>query len=183
MQENSVVLYTRISETRPPAPSGELNARQEPTFNVRATGISTCGIIKDPNSSSFSNETREVDLVFTSITTRQLEFISRGSELFIQGASCISYKTPVIYPKALFAAMSVSGNATDSEDIINWLGNKLNAIPGDKTYEALTALLPKERRITIIRVKPGQWSLKASPQQIASGNKMYEGIEEQFGGI
>lgn len=184
MQENSVVAYVRIADVKHPIPSNESNSRGEPTFNVKAIGHTICGSMRDPNTGSYSNETREMDLIFTGITVRQQQFIARGSDIFINGASVISYMTPVIYNKSILGCISETGEAKDASDIINWLTSKLSSVEDLTPAQrgALLNLIPSQRRITIVRVKTGQWTIKATTNQINNGISI-DGTSEDFGGI
>ena len=181
MQENTLIAYVRIADVKPPIPTGEVNGRNEPVYNLRAIGHSICGSIRDPNTGTYSNEARELDLVFTGITGRQQEFIAKCSEILVNGASVISYMTPTSFPQSVFGCISLSGKASNASDIVQWLLEKIPETDHN-VRNAIALLVPEQRRITIARVKPGQWSLKASVNQINTGATM-QGVMDDLGGL
>lgn len=177
MQENSLNAYVRISKIKNPVATGELNGKGDPVYTITAVGIALCGSIRDRDTGSYQPEYRDIDLVFSNISSRHSEMLSEGCEILIGGANVVSYDSDIAYPRKMFGMLSNqdSDDATmTQEEIVEFLVDSVTKAHPDLSFvnvsRQIGTLIQRSRRRTVVRVMPGQWSLKASPKQIATAH-------------
>lgn len=175
MQENSLTTYARITSVKNPVATGQKNGKGDPVYTITATGTTLCGSTRNPETGNYEQEFREIDLVFSNITARHGEMLSEGCEIMVHDGVVISYEASVNYPRRLFHLLTTEETTAASlqqPGIVDFLVDAVTKahpnLPFDEVAKQLNTLIQQSRRKTIVRVMPGQWSLKASPKQIAN---------------
>ena len=177
MQENNFICYGKIKSLRPPTPSG-VNNRNEPVYNVVAILATLCG--SNYADGQISPEVREVEVVFNNASQRQIDLLSVNSEIMINGASVITTEVNQSYPKERLSEFTSLSNEFNRDVLLNFISEcvynttngNINAI-----RDQLALLIPSTRKKTIVRVKTGQWSLKASDRQLVSATNIDQGFD------
>lgn len=179
MQENSFSCYGRIKSVNPPIATGSINNRNEPLYNVTAALISVCGSQRDETTNTFSDDVREVDVVFQGITNKQIEMLVPQSEVLINGGSVISTDLTQKYPRhrlsELLSNKSIDTSDAEAAELVAYIAEAVSA-QYNKNFknvvEQLSLLITDTRRKTVVRVKSGTWRLKATDRQVSNARSL-----------
>lgn len=173
MKKNHFFGYLTLQSLKKPMPNGRLSTKsKDPLYDIVATGKSELGSSFNNETNSWEIEVREIDLTFINLSERQLNLLTPPCEILINGGQLITYMRPVVYPTNIVGIFDPDNqnSSIDRNDLIKAIASKLN-MPEDKVLPALGALIPTERRVSILRVSPGDWALQASSKQLAVAHK------------
>jgi len=179
MQKNSFGGYFSVVGVKTPVPN------EKGKFNVTATLISQVGSIFNTETNKYEQEVREVDVLFVDLSEKHLRIIAPNSEIFINGGNVISYRSPWSYDSNKFQELlndkDPSSPKTNREHMIQKIMNSLKVTLPDDNHEdiqrELNIAIQFDRRVTIVRCKPSDWSLQANPAQVSAGVKV-ESLED-----
>jgi hypothetical protein len=176
MNKNHFVGYGTIASVKAPIPSNNTNRQGDPLFALQAVAVFDCGNVRDPNTGVYSTERREADITFTQMSMKQCELICEKAHIFINGGSIISTDAPQAYPRSKYKILSSDPdrqeNVVHPDEIVAFLTQAVTqfdpALDHTQVFDRIRDLIPMTRRRTILRVQSGQWTIMASPKQIAS---------------
>lgn len=168
-KENFVHAYFQITQVNSPAPTG-IQRGGRPTYNVRAKGISVVGYNPGGPDSTAGPEVRETDLLFTDLTDDHARRLTPNCEVSIFGASVYSYDAQLKYSRSHLGPLAPEGDSPylEANEIAEHLTKLLNL---DST-DHFSKVIPSSRRVSVVRAKPGEWQLRASPVQVKEAQRL-----------
>ena len=176
MQENSFICYGKIKQLKVPTPAG-VNSRNEPVYNVVATMSTLCGSAYTDG--QVSSEIRDIEIVFNNASQKQIDLLSVNAEVMINGASVITTDMPQSYPRERLHTIATAGDF-NRESLIDFISECVyNTTNGNiqQIRDQISLLIPATRKKTIVRVKSGQWTLKASERQIVNATQIDQSFD------
>lgn len=164
MQQANFNGYLTVKSVSPPRPM-EKQARNGATlYRVEAVATAIAERVYSEATSKYENVWREFDLTFSELTENHAKIITADCEISIFGAIVFSYMIEVGYTAAVALPMARMDDPSLSENVIkpDQLINGIVSVIGEEHRESLNKIIPREKRKTIINVKPGQWALRSS---------------------
>jgi len=181
MQEASYNAYVRISSVGPMKANGTTNRRQQPLYNVSATGTVQLGRQYNEQTNSYDDIIREVDIEFVDMVENLGRLLAVDCEIYINGGHASSYNVNLGYNSNITNVLTgIEHNGVTAvpellEQMAQHFGNNQNKA---QILEALKQLVPATIRRTSIYVKPLQWRITAHPSQVQTAQVVdFAGIE------
>ena len=177
MQKNNWSGYVRVSSVQPAVPTGTVSRQGDKQFQMTVTVTAPCGSIWNEDTRRFDIENREVDLVFFDLTQKNAELIVPQSELYINGATVVTWSKDWNYNPS---KLNLVGGDRDGiiSTMFEALKDKCEPIYHDELRRQIGIIVQKSRRVTVVRVMPGQWSLQATPSQLRLAHKVEASLED-----
>lgn len=182
MQQMNFNGYFSIKKISPPKPINKTSRKKnESLYKLEAIGTTIAERVYNETSNEYENISRECDITFTDLTQNHARIITQGCDISIFGAIVFSYMVDVGYMRdtgigiASLADPTMDQNVILARDIIEGIISQL----GEEHRNNLSKIIPTERRKTIILVRPGQWALRASNDDMKQAQVAEIEINEQ----
>ena len=168
MQQMNFNGYFSIKKVSPPYPLQKTSRKGHTLYKIEAVGTTVAERVYDEQATQYVNVSRECDITFTDLTENHARIITDGCDLSLFGATVFSYMVPLgfNYSTAADIARLADPNIENKVIMAQAVIEGLIASIGEQHRSNLNKIIPKERRKTVILVRPGQWALRASTSDI-----------------
>ena len=172
-------MYGTICTVDIPIPSGEINTRKDPLYNLNAVIQTNYGYVRN-HSGNGTNDDRQVNVTFSGITANQLRLLITGSEVLVRGGIVSNFTSRIGFSckaiKAITPPLEEGVNAISAEDLLphivqhvcDSLTSKAIDHDPEEIFKALKIVVPAVRTRIAVVIPSGCWTIKATPTQVES---------------